>query len=60
MTTDEIGNTHCDECKNLVGQRHWACDRTMRDYCDECWPKTACANGKHGEECPTMICEDAP
>jgi len=50
----------CTFCNTDLGKkrRFMACDVTMHHYCTGCWPRSACAKGKHGEGCPTSIFQD--
>lgn len=50
---------YCGKCGKPVFGNYWGCDRTMKWYCPECFDRTPCGKGKHGEECPTQVFEDS-
>jgi hypothetical protein len=49
----------CGKCGKPLRGHYLACDRTMKEYCEDCFEKTPCGKGKHGEGCPTQIFEDS-
>lgn len=51
----------CDECGKDCTRAHWGCDRDVdRDWCPDCFEKSECFAGRHGEGCPTSVVGDAP
>lgn len=54
--------TICCNCDKDCTAHHWMCDEPDQDgaWCPDCWEKTACSQGVHGEGCPTQVFGDAP
>src|SRR4051812_15928555 len=50
----------CCNCEIECTDHYWICDRDDGEWCPECWDKTACSQGVHGDECPTQIFGDLP
>jgi hypothetical protein len=55
-TPSETTETCCDCDKLLVGV-YMLCDEYMVARCPDCFAKSRCGNGKHGEGCPTHVFE---
>jgi hypothetical protein len=50
----------CFNCKRECGDHHFMCDlsESLDDvWCPECFGKTDCGKGEHGEGCPTSVTE---
>lgn len=45
----------CAICDKDCTHHYFGCDKTMCPYCPECFTRTECGQGKHGEECSTQI-----
>lgn len=49
----------CFECGADCKKYHWMCDEAASfgfpQWCPECFEKTPCGRGDHGEGCPTMV-----
>lgn len=45
----------CCNCEMDCTRHHFMCDQDDGEWCQECWDKTACAQGVHGEGCPTQV-----
>jgi hypothetical protein len=52
-----LPSSNCTTCGAVTNPMR-SCDVTMGTYCINCWPKTACAKGKHDEGCETLIASD--
>ena len=48
----------CGNCDRDCSRHYWMCDRDDGEWCPECWEKTACSQGVHGEGCPTQVFSD--
>lgn len=48
----------CWNCDTDCSRHYFMCDRDGGDWCPECWDKTACSQGVHGEGCPTQVFSD--
>lgn len=49
----------CSNCeKTLEPGVYWMCDEDDGQWCEDCWEKTACSQGVHGEGCPTKVFSD--
>lgn len=48
----------CAACGSAV-RAYYMCDREETDaiWCDDCFAKTPCGRGDHGEGCPTYVFE---
>lgn len=51
------GNVTCCNCDKDCTRHHFMCDEPDQDgaWCPECWEKTACYAGVHGEGCATAV-----
>lgn len=49
----------CDRCGKDCTSNYWMCDRLMAQWCSECFAKSPCGKGKHGEGCPTQVFDDS-
>lgn len=59
MADESADSSRCCNCKRDCTRHHWYCDQTDDGpWCDECWDNTACAQGAHGEGCPTQVFND--
>lgn len=58
MSADTLKCANCE--KPLTPPvSYWMCDEDADgEYCEDCWEKTACSQGVHGEECPTHVFDD--
>jgi hypothetical protein len=47
----------CVNCEQDCSRHYIMCDEEPADtqWCPECFEKTACAAGVHGEGCPTVV-----
>lgn len=53
--------TICCNCDKDCTTHYWMCDEEADGvWCPDCWEKTACCAGVHGEGCPTQVFSDAP
>lgn len=50
----------CMNCERDCSLHHIMCDEEPGDtaWCPECFDKTACAQGVHGEGCATSVFSD--
>jgi hypothetical protein len=48
----------CLNCEKDATSHHMMCDKDDGAWCPDCWEKTACAQGVHGEGCPTAVWGD--
>ena len=46
---------YCAVCKKPLIGIYYMCDEEMKDYCPDCFWKTPCGRGDHGEGCPTKV-----
>lgn len=47
--------TICTDCFRPTSAHFFMCDRVDGEWCPECFEKTKCGRGKHGEGCPTAV-----
>ncbi len=47
--------TTCCNCDKDTSNLYFMCDMLDGEWCPECWEKTACSQGVHGEGCPTKV-----
>ncbi len=45
----------CSNCECDCSAQHYMCDQDDWTLCPDCFEKTACAAGVHGEGCPTLV-----
>ncbi len=45
----------CCGCGKDATNQHYMCDLVDGEWCPECFEKTDCGQGKHGEGCPTTV-----
>jgi hypothetical protein len=56
-----IDRVICCNCDKDCTTHHWMCDvQTENVWCPECFEKTACHAGVHGEGCPTQVFNAPP
>lgn len=48
----------CCNCEADCTRRYFMCEEDDGQWCPECWEKTACCAGVHGEGCPTLVMGD--
>lgn len=44
----------CSTCGTDCSNQFWMCDEIEGTWCPECFDKTPCGKGEHGEGCPTQ------
>lgn len=47
----------CTACGAKDLQHFLMCDETLGEWCPECFDKTPCGKGEHGEGCSTSVFE---